>query len=88
MLSSSLVQWQLASAARRFLAGCGQESVAMHQSAEEALRAEAQRARRLARSLTSAEHRDGLLDYARKLEARAEALERRPDNEGRKEPPP
>jgi hypothetical protein len=50
-----------------------------------ALRPQAQRARRLARSVTRAEYREGMLDYARKLDAQADALERRPDNDGKKE---
>jgi hypothetical protein len=49
------------------------------------VRAEAKRARRPALSLTTAEYREGMLDYARKLEARAEALERHHDNDNKKE---
>ena len=49
------------------------------------LRAEAQRARRLAQSVTRAEYRDRMLDYARKLEERADALERHHDNDDKKE---
>ena len=49
------------------------------------LRAEAKRARRLALSLTRAEYRDRMLDYARKLEERADALERHHDNDDKKE---
>jgi hypothetical protein len=50
-----------------------------------ALRAAAQRARRLAQSVTSTEDRDRMLDYASTLEARADALQGRPDNDGTKE---
>jgi hypothetical protein len=50
-----------------------------------ALRAAGQQARRLAQSVTSTEDRDRMLDYASTLEARADALQGRPDNDGTKE---